>query len=178
MRLPKETWEEIRIKFETDSTVNCVSLAKQYGVTRQAVDGRMRKEGWKKANKNVAKLAEQFVVTEISGKATPENLAQFLNCMALFRNEKLACDVIGVDPKTVWRWKEKDAQFARAVGVARARKVTTWLECIDRAAQNDYKAALELLKRAPETRDTFGESRDAGTKIVFNIVRDRALVNP
>ena len=177
MRLTKEQWAEIRTKFETDSTVNCVTLAKQYGVTRQAVDGKMRKEGWVKANSQTLDVAKEFPIVESANNATPEAIAQFLNCMSLLRSEKLACDVIGVDPSTVWRWKKADESFAKAVQIARARKVTSWLQCVDQAAQSDYKAALELLKRAPETRDTFGESRETGTKIVFNIVRDNVTID-
>jgi hypothetical protein len=170
-KLSKEQWAKARVQFETDSTVTCSTLAKQLGVTRQAVDKRMRQEGWEKATTQALEVAQDFKITETANKATPELLAQFINCMALMRNEKLACDVIGVDQSTVYRWKEQDESFAKAVQTARASKVTSWLSCVDRAAQNDYKAALELLKRAPETRDTFGETRESGPTIVLNITR-------
>jgi hypothetical protein len=177
-KLSSEEWAKARIIFETDVTANCSNIAKEIGVTRQAVDKRMRTESWIKATNDTLVVAQDLPVTATSGKATPEMIAQFLNCLSLLRNEKLACAVIGVDPSTVRRWRESDPAFARQVQVSRARKVTSWIDTVDRAAQRDYKAALELLKRAPETRDTFGETHDTGPQIVFNIVRDVITTDP
>ena len=166
-----EQWAKARTDFETDCNMTCSLLAKELGVTRQAVDKRMRKEGWTKATTQALDVAKNFKLATSTNKGDAETLAKFINAMSLFRNEQLACDVIGVDQSTVYRWKEKDADFARAVQTARASKVVSWLDCVDRAAQRDYKAALELLKRAPETRDTFGESRESGTTFIFKIER-------
>ena len=61
---------------------------------------------------------------------------------------KDAARQIGVDPVTLWRWRQKDPELDRAVLAARAAFLHRQVERIDEAADRDWKAAAWLLERS------------------------------
>lgn len=164
-----------RTQFETDCTVTHEYLANHLGVSRQAISKHAK--NWTKATDNALEVAQQLNIARPVqgsqlGKRSPENIAKLINALELCRNEKIACDVVGIDVSTLHRWKQEDPELAKIVQAARARRVVSWIEAIDRAANKDWKAANRLLQVAPETRDVFGEQHDTGPRIVLNIHRD------
>ena len=179
----KKQWAEARLVYETDCGVSQSDLAERLNVTPQAVSKRVNQEGWNKASEDVVDVAKQLPTSQprqgsALGKRSPENIAKLINAMAVFRNEGLACEGVGIDPKTLYRWKQEDEQLAREIRAARASKL---LDCgntiYDKGARGDVRAAQWVLERSPETREVFGQHHsDKGTQFILNIIRDSVIV--
>lgn len=55
---------------------------------------------------------------------------------------------IGVNRSTLWRWRRDDEQLDKALLMARATFLARQVERIDKAAEDDWKAASWLLERS------------------------------
>ena len=179
MAKSREFWRQVRLTYET-KPVSTYALAKQFDVTRQAIDKRAKKEGWQKCEGEALQVAEVLPICNTKGKQgvrlgsrSPENIAQAIEIVRKTGNEGLAAAAIGVHQDTLRRWKSEDPDFAAEMQAARARKLYDWADSIDRAASKDWKAAAYQLERAPETREQYGTRLDGsgGTTVILSISR-------
>lgn len=114
------------------------------------------------------------------GKRTPETIASILSDIELGISEAKAAQHAGISDTTWLRWKADDADLMALVEQARAQFLRKNLGRIDRAAEKtDWKAALTLIERSPNTRDDFKAPEAAGKaginiQVVLNIPRAEA----
>jgi hypothetical protein len=59
-----------------------------------------------------------------------------------------AAEMVGVNRSTLWRWRREDEQLDKALLMARATFLARQVERIDKAAEDDWKAASWLLERS------------------------------
>ena len=59
-----------------------------------------------------------------------------------------AAEMVGVNRSTLWRWRRDDEELDKALLMARATFLARQVERIDKAAEDDWKAASWLLERS------------------------------
>jgi hypothetical protein len=157
--------------YETTPDITQTAVAESIGVSRQAVQKRAKKEGWLKCSPVVTELecAKPTSGSKL-GIRTPENIAEIINTFALTGNKATACRIVGIDDATLYRWCQKEPELAMTMTQARDQHLLGQYRKI--ADAKDWKAAKEILSRAPETKEVWGEVQKEGPTIVLNIQRD------
>ncbi len=172
-------------------------------ISRQAIDERAQRGGWIrgvdpdkiaqarelpacKALQAVAdarlqqpdiKVPRAVAVMRGWGKKTPETIASILSDIELGISEAKSAQHAGIADTTWLRWKADDADLMALVEQARAQFLRKNLNRIDRAAEKtDWKAAMTLIERSPNTREDFKSPEAAGKagvtiQVVLNIPR-------
>ena len=173
--ISKAQWASARLRYETDCMVTHEALAQELGCSRQAVSKRAIKESWAKATTAALEVARNLdcskpIAGSRFGKRSPENIAEIINVFALTGNKSLACRRIGISPDTLERWAKAEPELAVAMSAYRSQHLIDQYRKIANA--KDWKAAKEILARAPETRDQWGNTQDKAPTIILNIQRD------
>ena len=75
-------------------------------------------------------------------------IRQLLTIVAAGNPVKSAARMVGINPATLWRWRQADPELEEAVQAARAAFHQRQVERIDQAAGTDWKAAAWLLARS------------------------------
>ncbi len=175
-RLNPETWAELQMCFET-SDISNAKLGEMYGVSGVMV-GRKAKQGNWTRPKLPESLAETSLIKTTQGsevgKRSEDTLTQFLSVLAVSGDKKLACRAAGITEQTITNWCNEDPELLAEMMRVRARKLAELFFKI--ADSKDWKAAKEILARAPETKEQWGEVHDSGPTIVLNIHRDEVTV--
>jgi len=104
-----------------------------------------------------------------------ERVATIIDTYALTGNKAMACEQAGIDDKTLYRWCQKDEDLALTLRAARSAHLLGQYEKIANA--KDWKAAKEILARAPETKEQWGEIQEKGPTIILNIHRDEVTID-
>jgi len=171
------SWVNARLKWET-TDMSQADIAQELGVTRQAVHKRRKEENW---CKHLVDNSEAFecVPTPKSGSRlglrSENNIAQLINVYALSGSKTHACKVIGIDQKTLQNWCKESAELSRKLSSSRAAFLVNQQRKI--ADSTDWKAAKEILARAPETKEQWGDNNaEKGPSIVLNIIRDEVVI--
>jgi hypothetical protein len=81
-------------------------------------------------------------------KRTEALVREVITLVATGTTVQDAAQQVGVDPVTLWRWRQRDPELDKAVLAARAAFLTRQVERIDEAAEKDWKAAAWLLERS------------------------------
>ena len=82
-----------------------------------------------------------------------------------------AAEMAGVNRSTLWRWRRDDEQLDKALLMARASFLARQVERIDKAAEDDWRAASWLLERS--------EPASWGRRIEVSVEAEgRAVVDP
>lgn len=175
----KSEWAKARVKYES-STCNQSEIAEMLNISRQAVSSRIKKEGW-------AKLSSVDIVESIdfehakpvrgsrSGVRSDENIAVIIDTFALTGNKSMACRQVGISDETLLNWCKDEPILLETMRAARDAHLIGQYKKI--ASARDWKAAKEILARAPETRAQWGEVKDSGPKIILNIQRDTVVIH-
>jgi len=175
-RLNPETWAELQMCFET-SDISNAKLGEMYGVSGVMV-GRKAKQGNWTRPKLPESLAETSLIKTTQGsevgKRSEDTLTQFLSVLAVSGDKKLACRAAGITEQTITNWCNEDPELLAEMTRVRARKLAELFFKI--ADSKDWKAAKEILARAPETKEQWGEIHDKGPTIVLNIHRDEVVI--
>lgn len=90
-------------------------------------------------------------------KYVPEIVEPLLDAIADGMTDEDACSVAGLSQTQFYHWKNTKPEFANRVTRARPRGWLTHLRTIKRAAQDDWKAAADLLDR---TRSPYRKSQE------------------
>ena len=108
------------------------------------------------------------------GKMCDENIATIVDTYALTGSKAMACRQVGIDDKTLYNWCQELPELSLTLTAARENHLIGQYRKI--ADAPDWKAAKEILSRAAETRDQWGETHDKGPTIILNIHRDEIVI--
>ena len=171
----KYDWDAIRHRYETDPDATQTALAKEFGCSRQAVQKRAKNAGWLRCSSVVMNLECSHASRGSKlGIRSEENIVEIIKHYALTGNKASACRLVGIDDKTLYNWCQKEPELSLIMQSEREAFLTGQIRKIADAA--DWKAAKEILSRAPETRDQWGETHDKGPTIILNIHRDEIVI--
>lgn len=145
------------------------------GCSRQAVNSHVKKQGWLKFTgvDTESSVGKSYDVVEL-GKMTDDNVAKIIDTYALTGNKAMACRQVGIDDKTLYNWCEKLPSLSLTLATCREDHLLGQYRKI--ADAKDWKAAKEILARAPETKEQWGEIQEKGPTIILNIHRDEVVI--
>jgi hypothetical protein len=171
----KAEYAQARLDYESDPTITYKILGDRLGVSHQAVQKRGKKEGWVKAEDGLSKVVQDLPIAQPKegrslGLRTADNLAKIVHTYAITGNKKLSAGVVGITDQTLRNWCKEDEEFLLLMSASRKAHLVNQFEKI--ASARDWKAAKEILSRAPETKDEWGEVESKGPTIVLNILRE------
>ena len=109
------------------------------------------------------------------GIRSPENITEIINVYALTGSRTLACQRVGIDDKTLYNWCQAEQSLSLAMTSERTNHLLGQYQKI--ADAKDWKAAKEILGRAPETKDQWGDVVEKGPTIILNIHRDEVVID-
>ena len=183
-------WDEIKQRVQAGE--GYTSVAKDYEVSRQAIQKRCKKEEWI-ANKPRA-MAVKRELFKRNQKAQPVATAQPVavavaqpSQAVLVRDDKQAtviallkdgvpkvhaAAVAGVSEATLHRWINDDESFKSEVRAAESAAVALRVQRIGKAGEKDWRADSWYLERTQ--RATFGSDagKGGGLAVQINILRD------
>ncbi|MCG8435486.1 MAG: hypothetical protein MJA83_15805 [Gammaproteobacteria bacterium] len=166
-------WIQIKGRYESGETA--YSIAKDHNVTKQGIENRAKRDGWKKGNGELIQAVTDLpIVADVNKQlATPENLTGFIKNIAQGVPLKTAAIANGMSWDTAKRYLEQDAEFASIVAQHRnaflARRVQNITDAGDRG---DWKADKFLLETAQETKEIFGQApNQTNIQNIINIER-------
>ena len=176
-------WNEIRDRFIKGESAT--AIARDYPVSRQAIQKRAKKEGWEQDGwlaqaqqtptaKAVAKPETNSAKIIASlGKRTPENAAELCRLIERGVPHTVAAEAVGMHRDTLKTWRDEDPEVDAMVLAARNRSIARKIERVDEAGERgDWKADSWFLERAPETRAEFGGSKTQGfdgVTVILNV---------
>lgn len=183
-------WDEIKQRVVHGE--NFTAVARDYEVSRQAIQKRCKKEGWvadkpittavrrelHKRNQAMQPVAEVQPVQPV--KAQPkasvlgrqDKRAAVLELLAEGVPKAHAAPVAGISEATLHRWMNEDERFKSDVRAAESAAVALRVQRIGRAGEKDWRADSWYLERTQ--RATFGSDahKGGGVAVQINIVRD------
>ena len=174
--MPSQTeYDTARLEYESDPTMTFKILGEQLGVSHQAVAKRAKKDGWVKASEGLMQVVQDLPIAQpTSGSAlglrSPENISKIITTYAQTGNKKLTAGIVGISRQTLENWCKEDNELLALMSATRKEFLVNQFGKIAQA--RDWKAAKEILSRAPETKDEWGEQEQSGPTIVLNILRE------
>ena len=183
-------WDEIKQRVVHGE--NFTAVARDYEVSRQAIQKRCKKEGWvadkpittgvrrqlHKRNQAMQPVAEVQPVQPV--KAQPkasvlgrqDKRAAVLELLAEGVPKAHAAPVAGISEATLHRWMNEDERFKSDVRAAESAAVALRVQRIGRAGEKDWRADSWYLERTQ--RATFGSDahKGGGVAVQIKIVRD------
>ena len=153
-------WPTIKAAVERGLTPTEIARTLPNTPTRQAIEKKAKANGWV-----VARLPDQSVTHVVTERDI------ILNSMRIGATLEQAAAAAGISDRTLYQWRQDDPAFETACKSSRAAWAISKIKQINDAP--DWKAALALLERAPETKDQYGHKQDSGgVQIILNITRD------
>ena len=171
----KSEYNAARLEYESDPTCTYKILGDQLGVSHQAVAKRAKKDGWVKPEEGLMQVVEQLEITKpVAGSAlglrSKENIAKIIHTYAQTGNKNLTAGVVGISTETLRNWCKEDDELLALMSATRKEFLVNQFSKI--ASARDWKAAKEILSRASETKDEWGQEDNKGPTIVLNILRE------
>ena len=185
-------WPAIRARIEGGE--GFTSVAKDYEVTRQAIQKRCNREEWLKGkDRTIAVRRELHKRNQVLANATaqPETQPQPVavaqpSAVVMDRNDKRsaalellrdgvpkkhAAQVVGVHETTLHRWISECENFASEVRAAESAAVALRVRRIGQAGERDWRADSWYLERTQ--RDSFGSdnAKSGAVNVQINIER-------
>lgn len=183
---PGIDWTEIERRYRLGESAN--ALAKEFPVTRQAIEKRVRRQGWPR-DETAIKLSQSLTTSRMqhpvtqsdrllarAGKRTPENGAKVLELLRYGVPLATAGRIVGVSDDCLRGWIAEDADFAALVEAARHEAVAKRVVRLDQAGERgDWRADAWFLERAPLSRGEFVVQSDktpVDIQFILNVPRD------
>ena len=184
-------WAEIEQRIKDGETFSAV--AKDYSVSRQAIQKRCQREGWisdKPLTVAIKRQRRELQVATMQPDATNQAVAEVqpsspviarddkkAGVLELLRDgvpKKHAAQVVGVHETTLHRWISECENFASEVRAAESAAVALRVRRIGQAGERDWRADTWFLERTQ--RDSFGSdsSKGGAVNVQINIERNSA----
>ena len=168
-------YNQARLEYESDPTCTFKILGEQLGVSHQAVAKRAKKDNWVKASEGLMAVVQDLPIAQPKagsalGLRSPENISKIVHTYAQTGSKALTAGVVGISRETLRNWCKEDEELLALMSATRKEFLVNQFTKI--ASARDWKAAKEILSRAPETKDEWGEQEQSGPTIVLNILRE------
>jgi len=180
---PGVDWATIEDRYRAGETAT--RIAKDYDISRQAIEQKARKNGW---NNLIAAIHQTDTAKRIAdpqnrhdkrlasfGKRTPQNLEAIVKKISQGYSPSVAARAIGISDATLSLWRKDDKKTDDIVTAAVAEYAGTRLQNIKKAGdRGDWKADAWFLARNKATRDEFGDTdkgSSGGITVVLNVPR-------
>ena len=185
-------WPAIRARVESGE--GFTSVAKDYEVSRQAIQKRCKREEWLAGkDRTMAVRRELHKRNQILANATAQPDGQPVavaeaqpSAVVVDRNDKRsavlellkdgvpkvhAAQAVGVHENTLTRWMNEDREFSAEVRAAESAAVALRVQRIGEAGKKDWRADSWYLERTQKA--TFGSDagKGGGVAVQINIVR-------
>lgn len=186
---PGVDWDHIQQRYEAGDTPGAIARS-GVGVSRQAIQKRVNRQGWKQDPAQRAfKDRQRWLAVaappptgngnsgglkRYHGKDTPEARAQILATLERGATLELAAKAAGISEATLHNWKNADPLFMAQIEAARCGHAIEHIGVIDHAGRNnhDWKASAHLLAKNPLTKADYGDTAKAGgpaIQVVLNV---------
>ena len=186
-------WQAIQARIEAGE--GFTSVAKDFDVTRQAIQKRCKREGWIKGKeRTMAVRRERFKRNQAlqpSATAQPETQPQPVavaqpTAVVMDRNDKRgaalellrdgvprkhAAQGAGVSESTLLRWINEDDGFGAEVRAAESAAVALRVRRIGQAGERDWRADSWYLERTQRAEFGSDSQRGGGVAVQINIER-------
>lgn len=152
----KADWTLIRAQF--CAGVPVARIAEEFGVSRQAVYKRVKRYGWKLGDKfdtanpppdvpvPVFNSTIQSHQSGSKGLATPEMLQSIVDAVGRGLAISGAAKLVGINPATVYAWRDKNPSFAMALEKANQALIDEQIGSLRSASKTgDWRAGKALL---------------------------------
>ena len=110
------------------------------------------------------------------GVRTPERMAEILSYVHVGASQIAAAQAAGTNKNTLAAWVGDDPEFAQLLARAEGKMLVRNLQRIDKAAEQDWRAADKLLSSVPSAREHWtpnvgGPQGTGGVTVVINVKR-------
>jgi hypothetical protein len=182
-------WPTIQVRYIAGESAS--ALAREFGVTRQGIAKRAKKEGWWDHDRTTVAAATEaksdpvtpepgcpvtppvapVIVTKGKGKSpldryglrTTENAELAVKLAMEGKTYAVIAPRLGMTPSALKQWRDDDPAFNTALQDAMAVYVGERTDDITKASQRgDARAAQWIVERHPLTRHELGSGRDGG----------------
>lgn len=119
----------------------------------------------------IARDDESYIADANLRRFRTHNMDQFLKLIQAGVTPEIACNVFGIKVEGLEELKRIDHDFRIVIENARYQNLAEAEKTIHQAALSDWKAAIERLSRAKETKDIW-KSHDKSGGIAINVVLD------
>jgi len=185
-------WDEIRLRVQEGEGFS--SVAKDYEVSRQAIQKRCNREAW--VSDKPRTIAAKRELFKRNQKAQPPATAQPVQPVAvmqpqpsqavLARDDKQstvlallkdgvpkthAAAVAGVSEATLHRWVNDDDKFKSEVRQAESEAVALRVQRIGKAGEKDWRADSWYLERTQKAQFGAEAGKGSGVAVQINIMR-------
>lgn len=178
---PNVDWNQIRQWYAEGANVSeCARRSTEAGVpiSRQAVDKRCKREGWKVAASTPATIETEYLQTapeanrrvEVWGRRTAENLATIIARLKQGQSEATA--IAGLMSQPTWiEWKKADPEAAELVDAAKREYLGTVEIVADEAIKRgDTRTMLRRLETHPLTKKEWAAPAPQRTDVQISLV--------
>ena len=194
---PGVDWSAIEGRVKSGETFAEISRSLAEGgvkISAWAINKRARKGGWltsslpqttdwlalchetssAKALISPKGRAQSMIAT--LGVRTPERMAEILSYVHIGASPTAAAQAAGTNKTTLAAWVEGDPEFAQLLSRAEGKMLVRNLQRIDKAAEQDWRAADKLLSSIPTAREHWqpnvgGPQGAGGVTVVINVKR-------
>ena len=162
---PRVNWVKIEKQYIEGYTSN--ALGQMHPVSRQAINKRIKKEGWVQSGKPIKRMisgatnnatatktdaTKEMIVksslVQMFSKDSPEVREEILRYLADGVPKQIAAESTGISEKTFYDWVRKDESFAISVRAAERKAVIDRVQRIGKAGKRgDWKADSWYLER-------------------------------
>ena len=117
--------------------------------------------------------AQSMIAT--MGVRTPKRMAEILSYVHAGASPTAAAQAAGTNKTTLASWRSADPEFEELLSRAEGKMLVRNLQRIDRAAEQDWRAADRLLSSLPSAREHWtpnvGGPQVGGVTVVINVKR-------
>ncbi|WP_372623056.1 hypothetical protein [Falsiroseomonas sp.] len=163
------------------------SLARRFGVTRQAIAWRRDKYEWSRSSDaeaiaatataeriNRPQTARDRALLALDARRTPAAMQKILDALRAGSTKTLAARMAGLTRQQLDDWFKADPAFLSLAEAAVAECAHEAIQRVQKAgARGDWRADFAMLQAHPETRADFGQVAEAehhGARVVVNLV--------
>jgi hypothetical protein len=166
-------WVAIRACWEAGQSAG--SLARRFGVTRQAVDYRRDRENWTRTPQAEAiattttlqrteqpKTARDRALLALDAKRTPAAMQRILDALREGSTRRMAARLARIPESSLRDWLDADHEFAVLAEAAEAEFAAAAVKRVTKAGERgEWRADMALLERHPATRQEFAPRAEA-----------------
>lgn len=153
---PKDLpWDEIAARVRSGESTSVI--ARDYQITRQAIDKRAKKQGWR----------DPIQANGHDVPITADTREKILDALRNGVPLKIAATSVGTTYNQLLAWRKADMEFSDEVEQARADHLANLhREIFAASGRGDWKAAQAMLQASPETKADWTSKSGRGEGVI------------